>query len=90
MTISLLANASATLHKTGASHVRTHLVICPLSVLTTWTSEISRWSDLRALRFHGEKGERERLKGVFRESMLDLDIVVTTCRSPSSLFAALL
>lgn len=41
------------------------LVICPLSVLNSWISEIRRWAPgLKALRFHGPTDERNRLKRV--------------------------
>lgn len=38
------------------------LVVCPLSVLETWLSELRRWCPgLRAVRFHGNEKERRRL-----------------------------
>jgi SWI/SNF-related matrix-associated actin-dependent regulator of chromatin subfamily A member 5 len=38
------------------------LVVCPLSVLETWLSEIRRWCPgLRAVRYHGNERERKRL-----------------------------
>jgi SWI/SNF-related matrix-associated actin-dependent regulator of chromatin subfamily A member 5 len=46
-------------------HHRPFLVICPLSVLSSWMSECKRWTPhLRALRFHGPSIERARLKKV--------------------------
>ncbi|KAK3677928.1 hypothetical protein LTR78_002023 [Recurvomyces mirabilis] len=42
---------------------RPHLVVCPLSVLSSWMTEARRWvPDLKAIRFHGPVGEREKLK----------------------------
>lgn len=39
-----------------------HLVVCPLSVLSSWMTEIERWlPDAKALRFHGQANERNRL-----------------------------
>ena len=44
---------------------RPSLVICPLSVLSSWMSEARRWTpDLKVLRFHGPSKERERMKRV--------------------------
>ncbi|KAL4753702.1 SNF2 family N-terminal domain-containing protein [Aspergillus terricola var. indicus] len=56
------------------------LVVCPLSVLSTWMSEISRWTTgLRAMAYHGSSEERESLRRCFRQPGSEpLDIVVTT------------
>ena len=44
---------------------RPSLVVCPLSVLSSWMSEARRWTpDLKVLRFHGPSKERERMKRV--------------------------
>ncbi|KAL8712991.1 MAG: hypothetical protein Q9220_002851 [cf. Caloplaca sp. 1 TL-2023] len=44
---------------------RPSLVICPLSVLSSWTSEAKRWTPaLSVLRFHGAVHERDRLKRI--------------------------
>lgn len=41
------------------------LVICPLSVLSSWMSEARRWAPgLKALRFHGPTVERNRVKRI--------------------------
>ncbi|KAF8577385.1 hypothetical protein K439DRAFT_1418275 [Ramaria rubella] len=54
-----------------------HLIICPLSVLSSWMSESARWlPSFKVLRFHGPVSERTRLKECFRLHRLDL--VVTT------------
>jgi SWI/SNF-related matrix-associated actin-dependent regulator of chromatin subfamily A member 5 len=42
---------------------RPFLVICPLSVLSSWANEAAKWTpDFKVIRFHGPKAERERLK----------------------------
>ena len=44
---------------------RPFLVVCPLSVLSSWMTEIARWTpQLKAIRFHGSLNERARLKRV--------------------------
>jgi SWI/SNF-related matrix-associated actin-dependent regulator of chromatin subfamily A member 5 len=61
---------------------RPYLVICPLSVLSSWMGEAKRWvPTMKAVRFHGPKAERERIK---KDSMLgndQYDIYVTTYES---------
>ncbi|KAI9827169.1 MAG: hypothetical protein M1832_005305 [Thelocarpon impressellum] len=44
---------------------RPFLVVCPLSVLSSWMAEARKWAPgLKVLRFHGPTGERTRLKKV--------------------------
>ena len=44
---------------------RPSLVVCPLSVLSSWMAESRRWTpSLKVLRFHGPAHERNRLKRV--------------------------
>lgn len=44
---------------------RPFLVVCPLSVLSSWMAEIARWApQLKAIRLHGSLNERARLKRV--------------------------
>lgn len=44
---------------------RPFLVVCPLSVLSSWMTEARRWTpDLKVLRFHGPMAERNHLKKV--------------------------
>ncbi|BFZ64542.1 hypothetical protein YB2330_005689 [Saitoella coloradoensis] len=63
--------------KENKDHKGPHLVVCPLSVLQNWMAEIERWvPSLTALRYHGGKTERERLKTQAREN--EYDVVVTT------------
>ncbi|KAJ7664940.1 P-loop containing nucleoside triphosphate hydrolase protein [Mycena rosella] len=63
----------------------THLVVCPLSVLSSWETECKRWvPSMRAVRFHGSPEERERLKGTMRATDSPVDIVFTTYETLSS------
>lgn len=60
---------------------RPYLVICPLSVLSSWMNETKKWvPHLKAVRFHGPKAEREKLKDDCRNAgdSTKFDIVVTT------------
>lgn len=44
---------------------RPFLVICPLSVLSSWMTETRKWAPgLRVIRFHGPAKERERVKKI--------------------------
>ena len=44
---------------------RPFLVICPLSVLSSWVAEARKWApELKILRFHGPSHERDRLKRI--------------------------
>jgi SWI/SNF-related matrix-associated actin-dependent regulator of chromatin subfamily A member 5 len=48
---------------TSSRESRPFLVICPLSVLSSWAAEAAKWTpDLKVIRFHGPKAERDRLK----------------------------
>ncbi|OCK76907.1 hypothetical protein K432DRAFT_407770 [Lepidopterella palustris CBS 459.81] len=48
-----------------SEEIRPYLVVCPLSVLSSWISEARRWvPNLKVLRFHGPTSERARLKKV--------------------------
>ena len=45
--------------------LRPCLVVCPLSVLSSWMAECRKWTPgLRVIRFHGPESERNRLKKV--------------------------
>ncbi|KAI4161329.1 MAG: hypothetical protein LQ342_004996 [Letrouitia transgressa] len=47
------------------SEARPCLVVCPLSVLSSWMAEARRWTpDLKVIRFHGPVNERARLKRI--------------------------
>lgn len=50
-------------NKPTAGEHRPNLVVCPLSVLSSWMAESKKWvPGLNVIRFHGPKGERERFK----------------------------
>ncbi|GAA5946579.1 hypothetical protein JCM3765_000305 [Sporobolomyces pararoseus] len=71
-TLSLVAYLAETQGAKGP-----HLIVCPLSVLSSWMAEIARWlPEFKAMRFHGTLSARSRLKDEFHES--PSDIVVTT------------
>jgi SNF2 family DNA or RNA helicase len=56
-----------------------HLVVVPLSVLSNWIAEIERFCpSFRAVRFHGPKDERMRIKEEELNDINEFDIVVTT------------
>ena len=55
----------------SSDELRPCLVVCPLSVLSSWMAESRRWTPgLKVLRFHGSVHERDRLK---RIAMGDVD-----------------
>ena len=56
------------------------LVLCPLSVLSTWLNECQRWCPkLRVLKLHSsDPGERERLRSLVVDDVSAYDVVVTT------------
>lgn len=81
-TLSLFAHIKE-IQETAASAV-THLIVCPLSVLSAWETECKRWvPSMRILRFHGSPAERERIKGVMRADSA-VDIVLTTYETLSA------
>ena len=50
---------------TTSEELRPYLVVCPLSVLNSWVTEAQKWvPELKVLRIHGTKNERDRLKRV--------------------------
>ncbi len=66
-------------HEPTTGEHRPFLVICPLSVLSSWMNEAKRWTpELTAVRFHGPAKERERLKEECRRNASQFDIIVTT------------
>ncbi|KAJ7157151.1 P-loop containing nucleoside triphosphate hydrolase protein [Mycena filopes] len=72
-TLSLFAH----IKETATTH-QPHLIVCPLSVLSSWEAECRRWlPSMRLVRFHGTVDERERIKGLMRGNT-DADIVLTT------------
>ncbi|KIJ13016.1 hypothetical protein PAXINDRAFT_163783 [Paxillus involutus ATCC 200175] len=61
-----------------------HLIICPLSVLSSWQNnpcqqETARWlPSFKVLRYHGTQAERDRLKTGIRDNEIEFDLCVTT------------
>lgn len=52
-------------HPSPLGHQRPFLVVCPLSVVSSWVAECKKWTPhLRVLRLHGPSEERDRLKKV--------------------------
>ena len=74
-TISLLCHIKEHEGVTGPS-----LVICPLSVLYSWCSELEKWApELKYLRLHSScLEEREVQRKTFTEKATSYDVVVTT------------
>jgi SWI/SNF-related matrix-associated actin-dependent regulator of chromatin subfamily A member 5 len=63
-TLSLIQYLKENEPKTGAQ-LRPFLVVCPLSVLSSWMAEARKWAPgLKVLRFHGPVKERDRLKKI--------------------------
>ncbi|KAN0080357.1 P-loop containing nucleoside triphosphate hydrolase protein [Tylopilus felleus] len=59
-----------------------HLIICPLSVLSSWQIEAARWLPcFNVLRYHGTQAERERLKTAIRNEEIKFDLCITTYES---------
>ncbi|KAF8554251.1 hypothetical protein OG21DRAFT_1497134 [Imleria badia] len=56
-----------------------HLIICPLSVLSSWQNEAARWlPSFNLLRYHGTQAERDRLKTAIRNNEIKFDLCITT------------
>ena len=64
-TLSLLQYLKENRKISRRGELRPALVVCPLSVLSSWMAESKRWTpNLKVLRFHGPIKERDRLKRV--------------------------
>ncbi|KAL8769332.1 MAG: hypothetical protein Q9203_005475 [Teloschistes exilis] len=64
-TLSLIQYLKETRKPVTGSENRPSLVICPLSVLSSWMTEARKWAPgLKVLRFHGPMHERDRLKRI--------------------------
>eukprot|EP00536_Pseudo-nitzschia_multiseries_P015086 jgi/Psemu1/216821/e_gw1.818.6.1 len=74
-TISLLCHLKETEGITGPS-----LIICPLSVLSSWSNEMSKWApSLRFLRLHASNQEEQiRQKRQLVENVAEYDVLLTT------------
>lgn len=58
---------------------RPYLIVCPLSVLSSWIGEAKKWvPGFKVVRFHGPKTERDRFKVELRNHKSSVDILVTT------------
>ena len=60
---------------------RPFLVVCPLSVLSSWMNEAKKWTpELNFIRFHGQKIERQKFKDDCRHAgkAAKIDVIVTT------------
>lgn len=57
-----------------------HLVVCPLSVLSSWMDELQKWApSLRVVRLHsGDENERVRLRKEVVPNTESYDVAVTT------------
>ncbi|KAJ6623193.1 P-loop containing nucleoside triphosphate hydrolase protein [Mycena sp. CBHHK59/15] len=78
-TLSLFAHIKET--ATGAT---THLIVCPLSVLSSWEAECARWvPSMRVVRFHGSPDERERTKAIMRTDAADVVLTTYEALSPA-------
>ncbi|KAK3073571.1 hypothetical protein LTR53_004723 [Teratosphaeriaceae sp. CCFEE 6253] len=65
----------------AGSEGRPHLVVCPLSVLSSWLNETRKWTpELKVVRLHGPVAERERIKKELLQAHASnsIDIVCTT------------
>ncbi|KAI5363340.1 Putative helicase, Zinc finger, FYVE/PHD-type, Zinc finger, RING/FYVE/PHD-type [Septoria linicola] len=76
-------------NKQTSGEYRPNLVVCPLSVLSSWMAEAKKWvPGLNVVRFHGPKTERERImkESVRRKTASDgndkstdrIDLFITT------------
>jgi SWI/SNF-related matrix-associated actin-dependent regulator of chromatin subfamily A member 5 len=65
-TLSLVQYLKENDPKTGTGRLqRPFLIVCPLSVLSSWMAEAKKWTPgLKAIRFHGPVNERKRLKKI--------------------------
>ncbi|CZR64496.1 uncharacterized protein PAC_14394 [Phialocephala subalpina] len=65
-TLSLIQHLKENDPKAGTGRLqRPFLVVCPLSVLSSWMAEAKKWTPgLKAIRFHGPIAERQRLKKI--------------------------
>ncbi|KAL8647938.1 MAG: hypothetical protein Q9210_005265 [Variospora velana] len=64
-TLALLQYLKENRKQAAVLEQRPSLVVCPLSVLSSWIAEARRWApELKVLRFHGPAHERDRMKRV--------------------------
>ena len=64
-TLSLFQHLQEHRKATSNGQLRPSLVVCPLSVLSSWMAESKKWTPgLKVIRFHGPVHERNRLKQI--------------------------
>ncbi|KAL9002490.1 MAG: hypothetical protein Q9188_004571 [Gyalolechia gomerana] len=64
-TLSLIQYLKENRKQNSVSENRPSLVVCPLSVLSSWMTEARKWAPgLKTLRFHGPLHERARMKRI--------------------------
>ena len=64
-TLSLFQYLKEHRRATSNGQLRPSLVVCPLSVLSSWMAESKKWTpNLKVIRFHGPVHERSRLKQI--------------------------
>ncbi|KAF4588526.1 hypothetical protein EYR40_010078 [Pleurotus pulmonarius] len=69
----------AYIRESSTTSLDPHLVICPLSVLSSWEAEAARWlPSMRTLRLHGTVPERTRIKDLVKNNLQTFDILLTT------------
>ncbi|RDL30369.1 p-loop containing nucleoside triphosphate hydrolase [Venustampulla echinocandica] len=84
-TLSLIQYLKENDPKTGSGKLqRPFLVVCPLSVLSSWMAEAKKWTpSLRVVRFHGPIKERDKLKKIV---MGEIDMYGNMTRQARSKF----
>jgi SWI/SNF-related matrix-associated actin-dependent regulator of chromatin subfamily A member 5 len=51
------------------------LVVCPLSVLRSWTNEASKWTELRVIEYHGSAEKKVGVRKMLSKRGIHLDIL---------------
>ena len=55
------------------------LIMCPLSVISSWMNEFKKWApSLKVVRLHCGEDERESVKRYITDNFTDIDAIVTT------------
>lgn len=64
-TLALVQHLKEQRQPSAGAQNRPSLVVCPLSVLSSWMAETRRWApEIKLLRYHGPVHERDRLKRI--------------------------
>ncbi|KAL8996856.1 MAG: hypothetical protein Q9169_003758 [Polycauliona sp. 2 TL-2023] len=64
-TLALIQHLKERRHPSAVAQNRPSLVVCPLSVLSSWMAESRKWAPgIKILRYHGPVHERDRLKRI--------------------------